>query len=259
MILPHDEIGTGPAIVLLHAGIVDRRMWSEHLEPLADEGRRVLALDLPGFGDAPAAGSAAGPWGDVIETLDALEVGRCALAGNSFGAAIAQRVALLAPERLTALVLVSAPPEGVAPSPRLLAVWDAEEAALERGDLDGAVEGVLDAWTLPDASAHLREHVAQMQRRALELQAGAPEQELEDPLNENPAALAGLSVPSLISVGEHDMEDFHQAAEVLARWLPDAERATIAAAGHLAPLERPTEFRVLLLDFLERRERREPA
>lgn len=53
MTLPHDDVGAGPALVLLHAGVADRRIWSEHLQPLAGAGFRALALDLPGFGDAP--------------------------------------------------------------------------------------------------------------------------------------------------------------------------------------------------------------
>jgi pimeloyl-ACP methyl ester carboxylesterase len=48
--LPHDEAGSGPAVVLLHAGVADRTMWSEHLEHLADAGYRAVAMDLPGFG-----------------------------------------------------------------------------------------------------------------------------------------------------------------------------------------------------------------
>ena len=50
MILPYDEAGSGEAIVLIHAGIADRTMWSEHLEPLAAAGYHAIAVDLPGFG-----------------------------------------------------------------------------------------------------------------------------------------------------------------------------------------------------------------
>jgi hypothetical protein len=45
--LPNDEVGSGPAVVLLHAGIADRTMWAEHLQPLADAGYRAVALDFP--------------------------------------------------------------------------------------------------------------------------------------------------------------------------------------------------------------------
>ena len=51
---------------------------------------------------------------------------RAALAGNSFGGAVAMRVALVAPERFTSLALFSAPPLDSEPSAELAAVWEAE-------------------------------------------------------------------------------------------------------------------------------------
>jgi len=197
MILPSDDVrgeatGPGSAVVLLHAGIADRTMWAQHLRPLADAGYRAIAMDLPNFGEA-VADSELTPWSDVLETMDALGVDRAALVGNSFGGAVALSVAVIAPRRVGALVLVSAPPPGLEPSPELTAAWEAEESALERDDLDGAVAAVVDAWTQPDAPPELRDQVARMQRRALELQTAAGEMgELEDPVEADPAALGRL-------------------------------------------------------------------
>ncbi len=251
MVLPHDDLGAGPALVLLHAGIADRRMWSDHLQPIANAGWRVLALDLPGYGDAPAAVEEDAPWLDVLETIDALGVGRVALVGCSFGGAVAQRVAVLAPERVSSLALVSSPASDIAPSPELQAAWEAEESALESGDIEAAVRAVLEAWTLADATAELRELVAAMQRRAFELQANAgAAPAAADPLEEDPTALARLELPVLVAVGEHDMPDFHLAADALAAAIPGATRTVLAGARHLAPLEQPQAFRALLLSFL---------
>ena len=116
--LPHDDAGAGPTVVLLHAGIADRTMWAEQLAPIAAAGHRVIAMDLPGFGEAPA-GHEDTPWNDVFETLDALSVDRCTLVGNSFGGAVALRVAVVAPRRVAAMVLVSAPPPDLDPSAAL--------------------------------------------------------------------------------------------------------------------------------------------
>lgn len=245
--LPHDLTGQGPAIMLLHAGVADRRMWAEHLAPLAAAGHRVLAVDLPEFGEAESGETA--PWNAVLETLEALEIERAVLVGNSFGGGVAVRVTALAPDRVSALVLVSARPFDAEPSPQLAAAWSAEEAALERGDVDAAVEAVLDAWTRPDAPAALRERIAVMQRRAYVLQLGVSEPALDDPLS-GPADLAGILTPTLVLTGEHDMPDFAGAAAELASALPHAERTTIAGAGHLAPLEAPEAFRERLLAFL---------
>jgi pimeloyl-ACP methyl ester carboxylesterase len=236
-------------VVLLHAGVADRTMWTEHLQPLADAGLRVVAVDLPGFGDAPVDETEDAPWKDVLATMDELEIEQAALVGNSFGGAVAQRVAVLAPERVTSLVLVSSPASGIDPSPELQAAWNAEEAALEDGDIDTAVEAVVEAWTLPGAPQDLRDRVAEMQRRAFELQAhGAPEG--SDPLGDDLDALSAITAPALVVVGEHDKPDFHAAADALAQALPNARRADLPGAGHLAPLEQPQAFRELLLSFV---------
>jgi len=249
--LPHDEVGAGPAVVLLHAGVADRTMWSELLPSLADAGFRAVAMDLPGFGEAPVAEGDQEPWVDVVVTMDALGITSAALVGSSFGGAVALRVAVVAPERISALVVVSAPAPGIEPSAELEARWEAEEAALERGDIEGAVRAVVDAWTSPAAPAALRDRVAAMQRRAFAVQGAAgPVSEAPDPLDRHPEALASIAVPTLVAVGESDLHDFHSGAAAMARTLPRSRLMTIEGAGHLAPLETPARFREQLLEFL---------
>jgi pimeloyl-ACP methyl ester carboxylesterase len=249
MVLPHDEHGAGAAVVLLHAGVADRTMWREHLPPLADAGYRAVALDLPGFGEAPPTEA---PWSDVLATMAALEISSAAIVGNSFGGAVAYNLALVAPERVTALVLASAPSPDLEPSRELEQAWEAEESALERGEIEVAVRAVVDAWTLPDAPQELRDRVAAMQRRAFELQAeGEAPTELPAPAEEDPDLLGQLDVPALVLSGERDMPDFRLAAESLARRLGAATPTVVPGAGHLAPLERPEEFDRLLIRFLD--------
>ncbi len=245
--LPFDELGSGPAtVVLLHAGVADRRMWSEHLEPLAAAGYRVVAFDLPGFGEAPARPSEQAPWVDVLDSMRELDVDRAALVGSSYGGAVALRAAVVAPAAVWAMVLISAPAPGLEPSAELRSAWEREEAALERADIDGAVEAVLDAWVRPD----LRDRVALMQRRALELQGEAKGiTEGPDPV-ETLDVLRGLEVPTLAAWGEHDMKDFEESAHELAAALPNAWEEEIRGAGHLAPMETPERFRELVLGFL---------
>jgi len=253
MKLPHSERGEGPTVLLLHAGIADRRMWDEHLEPLAAAGSRVVAVDLPGFGEAALEGGPVAHWEDVVETMDALGIERAALVGSSFGAAVALRVAALHPERVSSLLLFSssAVPDPN-PSPELLAVWEAEEGALEEGDVEKAVEAVVSAWVRPDAPDEVRQRIAAMQRRNYELHAS--EQELEqapDPLEENPGLVERIDCPVLAAAGEEDMVDFRNAVPELDAKLPRATTALIPDCGHLAPLEAPEEFRRLVLEHLE--------
>lgn len=254
VILPFDAVGEGPTVVLLHAGIADRTMWREQLAPIADSGRRALALDLPGFGEAGLEPGPQSPWEDVLQTLRVLGGEPFALVGSSYGGAIALRVAAVAPAAVSSLALISAPAPGEddEPSDELAAVWEAEEAALDSGDLEGAVSAIVDGWTLPGASEELRERIAAMQRRAFLLQQAVPDADLgPDPLEERLDRLAELEMPALCAVGARDKPDFVEGAKRMAQALPSGRLAKIPRAGHLAPLEQPRAFRRLLLGFLD--------
>ena len=104
--MPHDVAGSGPAVLLLHAGVCDRRMWDRQMETFAP-AHRVIRCDLPGYGDLPLG---EGPYSysdEVVALLDELGVERAALVGCSLGGRVAVDVCLAAPERVSALVLVA--------------------------------------------------------------------------------------------------------------------------------------------------------
>jgi pimeloyl-ACP methyl ester carboxylesterase len=245
-----EHAGAGPAVMLVHAGIADRRMWRAYLPWLADRGYHAIAPDLPGFGEHALTADPRAPWDHLRDVLDELAVDRAVVVGCSFGGAVALRLAVTAPERVRALVVISSPAPGLEPSPHLEAAWTAESEALERGDLDGAADAVVVAWLAPDAPAELRDLVAAMQRRAFELDPDGTMPEPPDPLEEHPELLRAIDVPALVAAGENDMPDFLWSARELAEALPRASHHIIAGAGHLAPLEAPEAVRRLLGDFL---------
>lgn len=238
-------------MLLLHAGVGDRSMWAEHLGWLAEAGYRAIAVDLPGFGEAEVPPGLQAPWEDVLATLRALGVDQAIVVGNSFGAAVALRMAAVAPAAVSGLVLISPPPLNHEPSPELAAAWEAEEAAWEQGDLDGVATAVAGAWVRPDAPAGIRERVIAMQRRAAELQAAAGEvEEAPDPLEANAQHLERMDIPVLTAAGRNDMSDFKQGAQEIAQLVRRGQSTTIEGAAHLAPLEAPDEFQALLMGFL---------
>jgi 3-oxoadipate enol-lactonase len=130
----------------------------------------------------------------------------------------------------------------------------AEGAALERGDLDAAVELNLRMWVdgrRPAGSAPpaVRERVAAMQRNAFAVQtAAAPEAEAL--VADAGARLGELRVPVLVLAGADDVADFLANADRLEREIPGARGARIAGAAHLPSLEKPAEFDALVLPFL---------
>jgi 3-oxoadipate enol-lactonase len=227
--------------VLLHAGIADSRMYRRQLETLAP----ARAFDLPGFGEGP-------PEPDVLDyrafVRDRLPDEPVALVGTSLGARIALELTLDSPERVAALVLVGPGIDGHEWSEEVLAFGAEEDAALERGDLDAAVEANVNLWLADGADPNVRELVTDMQRKAFEQQVGHEVQRV--PL-EPPAStrLGQVGVPTLVVTGDEDVRDIREIADKLADEIPGAERAHIAGAGHLPSLERPDEFDRVVLAF----------
>ena len=132
----------GRAVVLLHGMKFQAETWRElgTLAQLADQGLRVLAVDMPGFGRSPAHPL---PPGEVVHRLlDKLDIDRAVLVGPSMGGRIALEYAIAHPERLAGLVLVGA--VGVADNRAglgritvpVLVVWGSEDQVAPLGDSD---------------------------------------------------------------------------------------------------------------------------
>jgi pimeloyl-ACP methyl ester carboxylesterase len=164
----YDEAGSGPAVVLCHAGIADRRMWTGPFQALADRCR-VVRFDWRGYGESGPATADHLVHADLLGLLDALGIGRAVLAGCSLGGTAALDAALAAPERVAGLVLVSPGlsghtwPEDMADPllDRIAAtVPEARRQAYRDGSNDGLDERVLDADVEAVADAYARFWVA---------------------------------------------------------------------------------------------------
>ena len=107
------ETGAGPPVVLLHGLLVDHRSWDGVMAVLGHEFR-VVAPDLPGFGDSEKPPPSRFPYGvaafsEAIADLYAgLGLGRAALVGHALGGAVALTLAAQHPELVQKLVLVDA-------------------------------------------------------------------------------------------------------------------------------------------------------
>lgn len=249
--------GGDPPVVLVHAGVADRRMWDPQWLRLTRE-HDAVRLDLRGYGESSEPPHATlDHVDDVLATLAFLEIGRCHLVGASYGAGVAVDVAVTRPERVASLML-SAPGGSLIAemTPDLRAFIDAERAALAQDDLDAAVEANLAWWVdgphrgAGDVDPSVRAFVAQMQRRAFEVTAGwddIDEAELDPPAFDR---LDELTMPALVVLGELDLQAIQDTARRLAERIPGARLVRWADTAHLPSMERPDDFLALLLAWL---------
>ena len=255
--LDHDHTGVGTDVVFLHAAIGDRRL-SEDQWPWVTARHRALRCDFRGFGHTPLLSGPFSHAQDVVDLLSSAEVERAVLVAGSLGGRVALELAVARPALVSALVLVSPSLPGYDWSPAIRAFGEAEDEALDRGDIDTAVELNLRMWldggrpsTAVDASR--RAAVAAMQRQAFELQLAAGDDAVEELLvGDLRPRLADIVAPTLVVVGEHDTADFHAIAALLAAELSDARYQTLADTAHVPNYERPQAFDALLVGALAR-------
>ena len=106
--IAYDDIGRGPAIVLLHGLGLDRSMWCPQVEDLSKH-HRVIAADLRGAGGSGPLGQSRGVLAtqakDIEELLERLEIEKAVVCGISYGGLVAQEIALRRPEKISGLLL----------------------------------------------------------------------------------------------------------------------------------------------------------
>lgn len=247
-------------LVLIHAGLADRRMWDPIWQGLTAQ-HDVIRLDLRGYGESSVRPE--GSWSqraEVRATMSELSIDRAHLIGCSYGAGVCVELALEHPDLVASLFLAA--PAGSLLTERtddFAAFLEAEAHALKRGDVDAATDANVVHWVDgphrgPDVvNAGVREAVRQMQRRAFEITLKWPEEvwKDEDELQPEPTArLAELILPVLVLCGDLDMETVRGTAAKLAAELPDVRRIDWPDVAHLPSMERPDAFVDLVLRWV---------
>lgn len=258
MTLYVETAGEGLPVVLLHAGLCDSRMWDRQWTVFS-AGYRTVRCDLRGFGRSPLPPEPYSNARDVIALLDQLGLDRVLLVGASLGGRTALEIAVAQPVRVAGLLLAAPGLLGHAWSGAVRSLWSQEEAALQRGDLDAAVEVNLRGWVDGpgrDPSAvdrAVRDKVAEMQRLAFELQLPVGEDADKQLLVPDVADRLGeIAAPTLVLIGDHDIADLLAIADRVVGAVRGARRTVLAGTAHLPNMEQPAEFNRLALEFFGR-------
>lgn len=259
------EFGAGVPVLMLHGGgpgASGVSNYSRNVDALAAAGFRVLVPDMPGYGQSSKDIDAGDPFGNLATAmhalLDALDIPRAHVVGNSLGGACALRMALDRPERIGRIVLMgpggvgissSAPTDGLK---RLLTYYGGEGPTMEKlraficGDL------VYDASRIPEEVLRQR-FESSIQPEVMANPPLRPPKDIEafkrldfllDP------RLAELANPTLVVWGTEDRVNPPSGAAALQKLMPACDVVLFSRTGHWAQWERATEFNGLVAAYL---------
>ena len=252
--LYYEVQGAGVPVVMIHGGLVDRRMWDEQFKTFARQCR-VIRYDARGYGlsDGPP-----GPYHDeedLRELLAHLGIDNAHIIGLSMGGRIAIDFALEHPEMTASLIAVGPGLSGYQfSSPEFEQYIKQWRAARESGDLSQTGECALRAWTdgprrpPEEVNPDVREKV-----RAMSMENMRPGRNLAQPQSPDPPAierLGDIKAPTLAIVGELDMPDIRSIVDLIAEGVPGAKKLIIEGAAHMVNMEQPKAFDEAVLEFL---------
>ena len=257
---------TGPPLVLLH-GVGDNALdWQWALPSLAGT-HRVYAPDLPGSGGSakPEADYSPAFFTDFLSAfLDAVEVERAAVLGNSLGGLVGLRLAMSEPERVTALGLVSSAGLGrevtyalrslnLPGYGRLAVAWGkrppgAAQRALGRATLLFArPKAIPSRWLKEQYRLARLPGFVEAQLVAVRAQVGLGGQ--REVLTDR---LAKLEMPTLVVWGTRDRVLPYSQAKEAASHLQEGYLELMPDCGHLPHVEQPHRFAATVARFLDR-------
>ncbi len=241
-----DEHGAGPALLLLHAGIADSRMWEPQLQAFATD-HRVLRFDARGFGRSASPAGPFRPLDDALAVLDAAGAETALLVGSSMGGATAIDLAIAAPERVQALIAVGIGPHGGEPDAALRAGWDEVSAVWESGDQERAID--------LDTAMWIRDPAVFAQVRPWNAAIAARDEDLSSEVRLDPPAIGRLGeirCPVLAICGDSDQPAMLAGSRLLAAGVPDGRFVVMKGCSHLPNLDQPGEFARIVVAFESR-------
>jgi pimeloyl-ACP methyl ester carboxylesterase len=244
-----DSAGDGPPVILSHGFLMDREMFVHQAAALAGEFR-VITWDERGFGETEFDGKPFTYWdsaSDALGLLDHLGIEQAVLGGMSQGGFLSLRAALLAPERVRALVLMDTQ-AGVEDPARLPAYRQMQETWLQAGPVDQLTETVAN---LIIGDPVLNEvwiaKWKELPRETLRAPGDClfERDDISDRLGE-------ISCPAIVFHGTADMSIEIELAEELCRGLSGCTGVVrIEGAPHAANLTHPAAVNGPLLEFLQ--------
>ena len=248
--LAYDDVGAGPAVVLIHGHPFNRSMWAPQLAALRP-AYRVIAPDLRGFGDSPVTAGTVTMRelaGDVERLLDRIGVGPAAVVGLSMGGLVVMELAAADPGRWWALGLVATTAQPVTAAEQ--ADRRARADLAERAGMAPIAQGMNERLYGPAPDPGVVAGITAMmlatspQGAAAAFRGRALRPDYRPLLQE-------IDVPAFVCVGDQDTWSDATVTQELVASLRRPQLLVLPGVGHLPNLERPAEFNADLARFLD--------
>jgi pimeloyl-ACP methyl ester carboxylesterase len=253
----YEVAGEGAALVMIHAGVADRRQWDNEFASFQRD-YLVLRYDLRGYGNSEPVEGEFSHLADLLGLLDYLHLDRpLILMGCSMGGGLAMDFALAHPLRARALIMVDAGPSGLELDVPKHPKSAEAERAYDEGNLDLVAELETQIWfdgmgrTASQVDPAMRKLVSDMDRRGLALDAKHLGKRLPDASVPAAGRLEELKIPVLVIVGAHDVPYMQSAASYMVEKLPHAKKVVVSDAAHLPNLDHPGAFQRIVTSFLD--------
>ena len=250
------DVGTGQPVLLLHGSGPGVSAWAnwQHTIPALSRGARVIAPDSIGWGRTERRDDvrySLRSWTDhVWSVVDALELERVSIVGNSLGGRLALQMAEDSPERIDRLVLMGSPGVGMTITDGLKALRSYEPSpANMRALLLGYF--AVDPGIITDDLVRIRYEasVAPGAHEAYRAMFFDPKHAGSD-LGITEAQVRAVTAPTLLVHGREDKVVPPAVAWTMVNLLPDADLHVFARCGHWTQIERAAEFNRLVAGFL---------
>lgn len=251
-----DGAPESPALLLIHAGIANLRMWDPQIEALA-EAHYVVRFDTRGYGRSETQNVEFSNRADALAVLDHVGVHKATMIGCSRGGSIAIDLALESPGRVLGLVAVGSGPAGfpeVELTDREDELFDGLDEAWDDEDWPKLNRLEAELWDFgPLRSRDDLDPAFVATAYELNL-ANLPHAEEEPtPIPLDPPAYGRVSdivVPTLIAVGDHDITPALTQYEYLVTTIPNADGCRFPDSAHLPSVEQAADFERVLVDWL---------
>ena len=251
--LAYDDVGSGPAIVLVHGYPFNRTMWDEQVAALRDN-YRVIRLDLRGHGESE---SSEGPATmnlmaqDIASLLDQLDISRAVIGGLSMGGYVILAFCQLFPARVEKLLLADTRAQADTEEGKKVRAEQAQKILAE--GMGGIADTMLPKLLAPETVSKRPEVVKRVRAMMLQTKPEGAAAALGGMAirEDQTERLAQINVPTLILVGREDAITPVADSEKMHEAIGGSRLFVIENAGHVSNIEQPEQFNKALIDFLQ--------